>query len=81
MKKVIVLSDLFEGQSGRVIKLLCGGNMRRRLLDLGIADNALLECFYKSSYGDLAAYGVKGSVIALRKDTANDILISLLGKD
>jgi ferrous iron transport protein A len=41
--------------------------MRRRLLDIGLAENTVVECVGRSPSGDPAAYLIRGAVIAIRK--------------
>ena len=60
---------------GIISSLECKGDLRRRLLDLGLIDNTKIKCLYKSPFNDPTAYLIRGSVIALRKSDTKDILI------
>jgi ferrous iron transport protein A len=51
------------------------GMMRRRLLDLGLINNTLIEVLHKSPFGDPIAYFIRGTVIALRQEITSLILI------
>ncbi len=64
------LHEMEAGQGG-VIALLFGEDaMARRLADLGFTEGASVDCLYKSPAGDPAAYRVRGTVIALRREDA-----------
>lgn len=69
------LSCLQEGESATVVSLLHTGSMKRRLQDLGIVEGTHILCIQKSPYGDPVAYGIRGAVIALRKEDAQNIMI------
>ena len=71
------LSDLREGEAARVIELdaECRGFRRRRLLDLGMTRNARVEPALDNTFGDPRAYRVRGTLIALRKQQADQIWV------
>lgn len=69
------LSDLLEGQRGRVVSLENRGSMRRRLQDMGLIEGTEVECVLKSPAGDPAAYAIRGALIALRREDSERILI------
>jgi len=75
MENVIPLNLLPLGKSARVKKLVCDGNIRRRLLDLGLISNTIIEALQKSPSGDPTAYHIRGTVIALRSEEACKILV------
>ena len=77
---VKALSDLSDGEKGRIEEILLGGEMRRRLLDMGLTANTEVECVGRSPLGDPAAYLVRGAVIAIRDDAAGKIRVSEVGK-
>ena len=53
---------------GIVNNLNCNGNIRRRLLDLGIVDGTKIIPIFKSPSGDPTAYEIRKTLIALRKE-------------
>jgi DtxR family Mn-dependent transcriptional regulator len=71
------LSRLGEGQSGRVITLSAQsrGMDRRRLLDLGVVPGTEIQAEMVSPGGDPTAYRIRGSLIALRDEQAQRILV------
>lgn len=55
----------------------CSGQIRRRLLDLGICKGTVIIPIFRSMTGDSTAYLVRGSTIALRKKDAKNIHVLL----
>lgn len=76
MKK-IHLDELPLGTIGKVETLNCKGAIRRRLLDLGIVQGTSILPVLKSPSGDPTAFDIRGSLIALRKEDANLILVNI----
>lgn len=72
------LSDLPLGSTCKVKKLNTQGIMRRRMLDLGLIDDTVVESLQKSPSGDPVAYLIRGAVIALRSDIASTIQVEVL---
>jgi DtxR family Mn-dependent transcriptional regulator len=74
---VLRLSDLSSDQRGEIIGLddACQGFSRRRLMDLGFTEGALIRPFLKTFAGDPRAYEVRGTLIALRNDQASQVLV------
>ena len=71
----IPLCDMKTGTYATVIKLDTKGDLRRRLMDLGLVEGTLVECVRKSPAGDPKAYLIRGAVIALRKEDAKTVLV------
>ena len=69
------LSSLAPGERGNVIKILAEGDMRRRLIDIGLVEKTEVSCLGRSPLGDPSAYLIRGAVIALRKTDADTVLI------
>lgn len=69
------LNMLGEGDQGKVVRLKTRGDMRRRLQDIGLIEGTLVKCVLKSPSGDPAAYFIRGAVIALRDETASEIVL------
>ncbi|MFZ5831346.1 MAG: iron dependent repressor, metal binding and dimerization domain protein [Planctomycetota bacterium] len=74
------LSRIKLNQKARVVGLLpsCRGLQRRRLLDLGLVTGTIVEPELRSATGDPVAYRVRGALVALREDQANQIEVELL---
>lgn len=71
----LCLNDIAPGQCGTVVTLLSAGNMRRRLLDIGLVENTEVECLGRSLGGDPSAYLIRGAVIAIRSEDGANILV------
>ena len=74
------LSTLELRESGRVVRIspACRGLERRRLMDLGILPGTVIEAELRSPVGDPTAYRVRGAMIALRREQADQVLITRL---
>jgi len=72
---LIPLNDLPIGQKAQVKLLTSDGNARRRMLDLGLISDTVVEAVQKSPFGDPTAYCIRGAVIALRSEEAKTILV------
>ena len=51
------------------------GEVRRRLMDLGLTPGARVTCLFSAPSGDPRAYMVRGSVIALRREDAAGVVL------
>lgn len=71
------LNELTEGASARVCGLQMTGDIRSRLQDIGLIPGTLVTCVQCGS--GLAAYRIRGAVIALRHADAAAILVSRSG--
>ena len=71
------LDNLPLGTYGKVEVLNCKGAIRRRLLDLGIVKGTPIVPILKSPSGDPTAFIIRGSVIALRKEDTNLIVVNV----
>ncbi len=74
--KEIALSELPLKSTCKINSLLAKGNTRRRLMDLGFIPGTIIESVISSPLGDPTAYCVRSSIIALRKEVANKIIVS-----
>ncbi|MBR5524051.1 MAG: ferrous iron transport protein A [Clostridia bacterium] len=71
----IPLCDLSPGAYALVERLDTLGQMRRRLLDLGLTPGAPVCCVGSSPGGDPAAYRVRQTILALRRADAATIWV------
>ncbi|MGD8866387.1 MAG: iron dependent repressor, metal binding and dimerization domain protein [Gemmatimonadales bacterium] len=69
------LSSLEPGQSGRILALRSEGFNRRRLLDLGLTPGTVVECSFPGPMAEPMAYRVRGALIALRREQADEVEI------
>ena len=69
------LSDIAPGKCAAVCGIVAEESMARRLMDIGMVQDTVVECLMKSPLGDPAAYLIKGAVIALRREDAGTVLV------
>ena len=74
---VVRLSDLANDARAEIVALddACQGFSRRRLMDLGFTDGAIIRPFLRTFAGDPRAYEVRGTLVALRRDQASQVLV------
>jgi ferrous iron transport protein A len=77
-EKIIPLNCLPIGKKARVKELISDGTVRRRMLDLGLITDTVIEALQRSPSGDPIAYDIRGAVIALRSDEASKILVEAI---
>ena len=69
------LNELKVGQKCVVEKVAAMGDIKRRLLDLGVVKGTLIECELISPGGDPKAFYIKGALIALREEDSSKITV------
>lgn len=72
------LSDTSLGTNWVVKKINSTGNIRRRLLDMGLIEGTKLENVLISPAGDPMAFLIRGAVIALRNEDSKMIVVEAL---
>jgi DtxR family Mn-dependent transcriptional regulator len=75
-KGAFTLKELKPGEKGKVIKIKGKGNLKKRLLDMGIVPGAEIKLEKVAPLGDPVDILIKGYHLSLRKDEAKDILIT-----
>lgn len=75
MKK---LTDIQIKSTVRVEELLSTGNLKERMLALGLTEGAEIDVLRKGPKNNLTVYNIRGSKIALRKEESNLILVSYI---
>jgi ferrous iron transport protein A len=76
-KNYISLNHLPLGKKAKVKILTSDGTTRRRMLDLGLITDTVVEALQKSPSGDPTAYHIRGAVIALRSEEASKIMVAI----
>lgn len=69
------LAALPLGAAAQVVRLTTAGAMRRRLLDVGLTPGAAVTALSRTRRGNIAAYGIRGAVIALRRADAQTVVV------
>ena len=76
MKPQVCLNDLQPGQQAIVQELRSTGSIRRRLLDMGLIRNTVVQCLGRSPGGDPSAFLIRGAVIAIRAADSQPIWVT-----
>lgn len=71
------LSSLAVGEKGKVVSLK-DNDLKRRFLDLGIIPGTIIKAERYSPSGNPIAFNIRGTIIAIRKDDANDICVNII---
>ncbi|MBT3337207.1 MAG: metal-dependent transcriptional regulator [Anaerolineae bacterium] len=73
----IPLDELAHAEKAEIVALdeACQGFTRRRFLDLGLTPGAVIFPELKNSFRDPRGYRVRGTLIALRREQANQIWV------
>jgi DtxR family transcriptional regulator, Mn-dependent transcriptional regulator len=74
----VALSDLKTGQKGKVVKVASKGEVRRRIMEMGIITGTEILVKGFAPFGDPMELGIKGYNLSLRKSEASDIMVELL---
>ena len=72
------LSDLKNGERGRIERVVGHEGFRKRIAELGFVTGVEVESIRKAPFKDPGAYLVKGAHISLRNAEARNIEISLI---
>lgn len=70
------LTELKRGESAKIVKIGRIGELKKRLVDMGITSGELIKLERNAPLGDPQQYIIKGTGIAIRKEDAQDIEIS-----
>ena len=74
------LSELETGKKAKVTDILNDKKIdKQRLFDLGVIPGTEICALYASPSGNITAYLIRGTVFALRSDTASKIIIKADG--
>ena len=75
---VLPLSSINTGGSAKILALANPPLMAGRLYDLGFEPEEAVTCVLRKRKGNIAAYLVRGAVIALREEDSRMILVEAL---
>lgn len=71
------LFDLKLGDTAVVVKIAAKGEVRRRILDMGVIKGSAIKIERIAPLGDPIEIEVKGFHLSLRKDEAKSILVEV----
>jgi ferrous iron transport protein A len=77
LMSIKTLKELVPMEKGRIIKVGGQGEIRRRLLDMGVVNGAIVELLRIAPLGDPVQIKIKGYDLALRKKEAANIQVEL----
>lgn len=69
------LNQLKKGEKAIVKDIELEGSIKRRLLDIGLIKESIVECVLESPLKDPKAYCIRGALIAIRGNDAKKIFI------
>jgi ferrous iron transport protein A len=76
---IVSLGKLEPQERGRIIRVGGGGEIRHRLLDMGVVSGAIVEVLRVAPLGDPVEIKVKGYELALRRQEADRIQVEVVG--
>lgn len=74
----MTLRELRPGQSGVIADVRCEGDLRRRLLDMGLTRGTVVRLLRIAPLGDPLEIALMGYELSLRKADAGQIEIELI---
>ncbi|WP_418964116.1 FeoA family protein [Cetobacterium sp.] len=73
------LTELKKGQSARIVKIGRIGELKKRLVDMGVTAGEIIRLERNAPLGDPQEFIVKSTNIAIRKQDAQNIEIEIDG--
>lgn len=70
------LTELERGESAKIVKIGKIGQLKKRLVDMGITSGEVIKLERNAPLGDPQEYIIKGTGIAIRKEDAQNIEIT-----
>lgn len=72
---LIPINELGIGESGNVVEINTKGLMRQRLMEMGLTTGVKVKFLRRGAFGDPKSYLIRGTMIALRNEEANKIIV------
>ncbi len=79
MDKTLPMSELTDGESGTVVKINTKGLLRQRLMEMGLTKGVGVKFVRKGALGDPISFLIRGTMLALRKGEASEIIVEKTG--
>ena len=76
MKEITSLDEIWLDETAIVEDVRCVGNIKRRLLDLGLIKGTKITPVLVSPSKDPRAFFIRGMTIAIREEEARQVLVS-----
>lgn len=77
MNSIIRMNEIDVNRKATVKAIDTCGEIRRKLMDMGLAENTQIECVGKSPLGDPKAYLICGAVVAIRAADCREITVEM----
>jgi ferrous iron transport protein A len=77
MKKVIKMREMSDNQKGVIKKISATGDMGRRIREMGLIPETLVQIQGRAPLKDPVAVKVKDFVLTLRNNEASNILVEV----
>ena len=74
----MTLKDIKVGNTAIVKKVIAVGSINRRLLDIGLTPGTKVESVLENPGKNLIAYMIRGALIAIRDEDAQNILVEAI---
>ncbi len=68
------------GKEYCVLEITANQDIRRRILDIGITKGTKIEKLFDSPFGEPTAFNIRGSVMALRREVSDQIIVQEVGE-
>jgi ferrous iron transport protein A len=78
MSKAMALSEAEIKTRVKVVEIVMGSKVRRRIMDMGITNGVEIIVEGKAPMGDPIEILVRGYKLSLRKNEAKDILVEIV---
>ena len=75
---MVKLTDVAICNTVKVEELLSEGYLRERMLALGLTKGALIDVIRRGPKNNLTIYNIRGTMIALRHEEGQKILVSYI---
>ena len=76
MKEITSLDEILLDETAIIEDVRCVGNIKRRLLDLGLIKGTKITPVLVSPSKDPRAFFIRGMTIAIREEEARKVLVS-----
>lgn len=73
----IPMRKMGKNQKGRIIRVLCEGELRQRINDMGLTPGAEVRIVGRAPLNDPVALKVRGFTISLRNNEADHIIVEV----
>ncbi|MDN5304365.1 MAG: ferrous iron transport protein [Fusobacteriaceae bacterium] len=71
----MLLTELKRGEQAKIIKIGNIGELKKRLIDMGVTSGEIISFKRNAPLGDPKQYVIKNTNIAIRKEDAEKIII------